>query len=94
MNWRDEDLRDVESLPSDVRAAVGHSSDNWQELLRSDRCGCFHCCATFSMSAIRMWADAARTGLCPVCGFDTVLGDASGFEPSVAFLSRMKGCWF
>ena len=46
------------------------------QLERSDSAGCFHCEVTFPVSAISEWIDDAETALCPVCGVDSVIGDA------------------
>jgi hypothetical protein len=32
--------------------------------------------------------------LCPHCGIDSVIGDASGYEISPTFLARMHEAWF
>lgn len=52
------------------------------EVLASRECGCFYCLATFPPSQVKLWTDGSRRGgqtaLCPRCGVDAVIGDASG----------------
>jgi hypothetical protein len=43
---------------------------------------------------IEEWTDAADTALCPHCGIDAVIGDASGFPITKEFLSEMCQAWF
>jgi hypothetical protein len=58
-------------------ATFVHASNHRVEVEASARCGCFSCFKLFSPAAIRSWIDASQTALCPYCGIDTVLGDAS-----------------
>ena len=81
------------------RDAHRHSADHCAEILASERCGCFHCCETYPPARIEEWIDAdaqgvGQTALCPVCGVDSVIGSASGFEVSSEFLQAMHRVWF
>jgi len=72
-----------------------HCANHRRELEASAICGCFFCHATFEVTDIREWVDAANTAVCPACGVDSVLGVASGYpvaEP--AFLAAMHRRWF
>ncbi|PCK83081.1 cytoplasmic protein [Rhizobium sophoriradicis] len=72
-----------------------HSARHRQDIETSGRCGCFYCCAVFEPSEIEEWVDADTTALCPRCGIDAVLGDASGLPVTAKdFLTRMKSRWF
>ena len=87
------------AFPADVRDAHRHSSQHREELLRSMTSGCFHCCSVFSPQSISEWVDedasgTGQTAMCPECGIDAVLGDASGFSIEHPFLVKMKGYWF
>ncbi len=75
-------------------AAYNHAARHRVEVQRSETCGCFHCLDVFAPSAIKSWIDTGQTALCPRCGMDSVLGSASGFEPTPAFLEAMKNRWF
>ena len=70
-------------------AAREHASRHRPELEASDRCGCFSCFRTFATTTIRAWVDNNQTALCPHCGLDSVLGSASPYQLSDAFLRRM-----
>jgi hypothetical protein len=71
-----------------------HSSRHRAEVEDSARCGCFCCLATFPPGAIEDWCDESTTALCPACGIDSVLGDASGYPIVEGFLARMRDHWF
>ena len=60
--------------------AAKHSLNNKHEIDKSKMCGCYYCERTFPASLIRHqdYTDGGRTALCPLCGIDTVIGDASG----------------
>ena len=79
---------------SDVIQAHGHSIYHREEILASTICGCFYCKATFPPSAIGSWTDDDTTALCPRCGIDSVIGDASGYPIDGSFLSTMRSHWF
>jgi len=99
MTWEEDHQARVAAFPSDVREAHRHSSQHREEILRSTSCGCFHCCEAFSPQSIDEWIDedesgVGQTAMCPQCGVDSVLGDASGFPLERSFLERMKEHWF
>ncbi|WP_411352533.1 cytoplasmic protein [Leisingera aquaemixtae] len=85
--------------PSELKTAHGHSSRHRSEIERSQKCGCFHCTALFSPSQISDWCDEEHpqqqwTAICPKCGIDSVIGDASGIDVSPEFLTAMNKHWF
>lgn len=84
------------NIPDDVlKEAHAHSSYHWGELYRSAVCGCFYCCETFSFYEIEEWVDRGVTALCPECGIDSVIGNASGYPVEEKhFLKAMRGYWF
>ena len=66
-------------MESKFRWAHGHSSNNRNELLASDVCGCFYCLETFRPDQIKDWIDSKNViALCPYCGIDSVIGSLSG----------------
>lgn len=87
-------------------AAHSHCIRNLREIEDSALCGCFHCETTFPPGAVEDWYDedkeettrerrAAATALCPRCGIDAVIGDASGFAiADPRFLNALKEHWF
>ena len=82
-------------MDDQVKLAHRHSSLHSREVARSALCGCFYCLAVFQPSEIAAWCDEGDTALCPRCGIDSVIGDASGFPvTSPELLARMKQYWF
>jgi hypothetical protein len=83
---------------ADYIAAHTHSANHRDEVLRSAQCGCFHCLSVFAPAAISEWVDevdgTGTTAMCPRCGIDSVIGDASGFPMDRAFLKGMQMHWF
>lgn len=75
-----------------------HSTHNRDEILTSERCGCFYCGAIFPPTEVKDWTDEQRevglTALCPRCGIDAVIGSKSGYPITVHFLGTMKEHWF
>ena len=93
-------------IPFDKFEAHKHSSLHREEILTSERCGCFYCLAEFVPTDILDWVDApldaadakvnelGQTALCPRCGIDSVLGDASGYQINQKLLREMHAHWF
>ena len=91
---------------SDIIRAHMHSSVHRTELNASSICGCFYCLSTFAPTKVTEWVDyppdtpeekeaeLGTTALCPHCGVDSVIGDASGFPITKEFLTQMKSYWF
>lgn len=91
----------------DLLTAHRHCSEHRAEIEASRLCGCFQCRQTFLPDEIVAWTgwrpedldlalDGAPdhlTALCPRCGSETVIGDASGFAIDADFLSRMNEAW-
>lgn len=82
-----------------LRAAHASSIFHRAALEASGICGCFQCLRNFAPGQIGEWTDDNRpraewTALCPFCGIDAVIGDASGFTPETAFLTAMNRYWF
>lgn len=63
----------------------------------SEKCGCFFCERIFPANEVRECyrePGGGQTALCPYCGIDSVLADASGVEVSPEFLHKMHNAWF
>ena len=69
-------------------SAHKYASKHRSELEASERCACFFCFRTFASADIKKWVDADQTALCPHCGIDSVLGNAS-VRIDDRFLRRM-----
>ena len=64
-------------------------------LKRSQSCCCFYCLKSFPISSVVIPSDPIEDVLCPICGVDSVLGDASGFDINdTHFMEMMKRFWF
>ncbi len=78
------------------------SSHHYEDILKSEICGCFYCEEMFPPSEIEDWITEGehnlrgpgKTALCPYCMIDSVLGDGSGIEINAALLRDMKQMWF
>jgi hypothetical protein len=82
----------VPALPDDVASytsAHAFASKHRVAVEASAQCVCFSCFARFKPAAITKWIDAQQTALCPKCGLDSVLGEASGSRIDDAFLRRL-----
>jgi len=75
-----------------------HSMHNRDEILSSERCGCFYCGALFTPTEVKDWTDEREsvglTALCPECGIDAVIGSESGYPITTKFLQLMRSHWF
>lgn len=79
-----------------LKDAHAHCIHNRSELKRSKVAGCFFCVSSFPSASITEWVDqAGDTAICPNCGIDSVIGDASGVPVADSgFLAEMKAVWF
>jgi hypothetical protein len=75
-------------------SAHKHASRHRAEIESSSRCGCFFCFRSFASSDIKAWIDANQTALCPRCGVDAVLGNASQHRLDDTFLRGMHTHFF
>jgi hypothetical protein len=78
------------------RQAQGATSSHRAQLMASESCGCFYCLELFVPSEIERWLNEGDgTAVCPRCGIDSVLGDASGYPiKDPEFLGGMNRFWF
>ena len=75
--------------------ALHHSTfRNEQQIKNSKDCGCFHCKTIFKPEEVTDWWDndgkGDRTGRCPNCRMDSVLGDNSGVDITPDLLELMN----
>lgn len=95
----DNELREIlqtreAAMPEAICKAHRHSIRHRDEIMASAACGCFYCLAIYSPSEIAEWIDEHATAICPKCGIDSVIGEASGFPVTPEFLAGMKANWF
>lgn len=82
-------------LLDDVSAAHKFSIYNRRQIMKSKLCGCFYCCEIFTPDKITNWLnEGCGTALCPECGIDSVIGDASGYPITKEFMQDMHKRWF
>ena len=74
--------------------AHSHSIHNVNELMESEKIGCFYCLRIFSHTKITDFCDGGDTALCPCCGIDSLIGDRSGYPITKVFLQGMNQIWF
>jgi cell division protein ZapA (FtsZ GTPase activity inhibitor) len=69
-----------------------HAIDNEIEIVQSNQCGCFFCRHVFDARDVQDWMDGEHgvTALCPECGMDAVIGDASGIEIDKPLMKEMN----
>ncbi len=77
-----------------LRLAHRFSYVNKNAILNSKVCGCFYCVEIVGVKEIVEWVDGDKTALCPLCGIDAIIGDASGYDISENFLNEMNKMWF
>ncbi len=84
---------------ADKNGPHSHSANHRKEIECSKQCGCFYCLEVYSPGKIDEWVDEdendlGTTALCPQCGIDSVIGDASGYPITKEFLKDMYRYWF
>ena len=78
--YKDSADEDPKWTIPELNAFYTHSIKNEESILKSDFCGCFHCISIFPVADIKEMVvekDGFKTAICPICGIDAVLGDAS-----------------
>jgi len=91
-----------ESFKVAIVEAHRHCALHYDEIQRSELCGCFYCLHIFGPTEILDWFDdhnvgegtSGTTALCPKCGIDSVVGSASTYPITKDFLSAMRARWF
>lgn len=90
----------MDSYRDKIVKAHEHCSNNKTEIKRSKKCGCFYCCDIFDASEVKQFIEADNkcdklgTAVCPKCGIDSVIGDASGYSVNQQFMQDMHRHWF
>lgn len=84
------------NMPKHIYEAHQHSTNHRAKIEASKVCGCFYCLSTFAPSEIEEWIknDTEEFAMCPSCGIDSVIGDASGLPITNEFLREMNKYWF
>ena len=70
-------------------------NNNKEKLSKSTICGCFYCLKIYKTNEISEWVDKSNdTDLCPYCGIDAVLPEASYYYITDELLAKMKNFYF
>ena len=77
-----------------IKSIYSHTLRNRQEVLASVNCGCIACLCLFPASDVVAWADKGETAICPFCGIDAVLGDATGWGITPELLAELNEVYF
>ena len=96
--YKDSADEDPKWTIPELNAFYTHSIKNEESILKSNLCGCFHCISIFPVadvksSAMMVEKDGFKTAICPICGIDSVLGDAS-VEITAELLESMNEYYF
>ena len=94
--YKDSADEDPKWTIPELNAFYTHSIKNEESILKSDFCGCFHCISIFPVADIKEMVvekDGFKTAICPICGIDSVLGDAS-VEISAELIESMNEYYF
>lgn len=71
------------NVPEEYQELIKHTKKNELEILNSHDAFCLFCRHHFSAREIKDWAEddsGSVNAICPECGMDSVVGDASGFS--------------
>lgn len=63
-----------------MRDAHMHTSYNRSEIEHSKSCCCISCQTFFNPTEVDYYIDNGQTGMCPYCGIDALIADASGMK--------------
>lgn len=74
--------------------AHSFSLNNSESIKASVSCACFYCKTRFTPVEVVDFCDKGNTALCPKCGIDSVIGDASGISLSASFVVQLHDFWF
>ena len=82
----------------ELKAIYSHSIRNEESLRKSNLCGCFHCISILAATDVKssemiFEKDGFITAICPICGIDSVLGDAS-VEITAELLEALNQYYF
>lgn len=80
-------------LPEYVQKACKATIKNRTVIEQSSRCGCYYCTRTFTPDTIVEWTKD-NSAICPHCGIDAVVPDASGLPIGGDQLAEMYDHWF
>lgn len=89
-------MPDFSHMPEPYRLAHKACSQNIEDIRKSKQCGCFYCLNVYPAGDVLEWIEDGEgdSAICPKCGIDSVIPDASGISLDSEFLATMKKWWF
>ena len=90
----DRDMKVDVAVIDQCMIANEFSMKNKKQLEHSSICGCFGCLKIFDPSEITEYIPGEDTAVCPYCGTDAILGDASGYQITEEFIKEMNEAHF
>ena len=83
-----------ESKKGVLEEAHHHTIHNIEEIKKSGTVYCISCRESIAPSEITEFVDEGKTGLCPHCGMDALIGDACGMTLTDILLKRLHRKYF
>lgn len=76
----------------EVRQAPRLAFNNKDRLEKATWCGCYQCLSIMTTNSVVMYTDNGTTALCPVCGVDSIIPEATDKDKPLLML--MYEYWF
>ncbi|WPP52417.1 hypothetical protein [Catalinimonas niigatensis] len=77
----------------ELELAINFATSNQQDLMKSDKAGCYYCRKIYPASEVKEFLEEEATALCPKCGIDSVLPDYV-YDLSINNLRELHQFWF
>ncbi|HBN00689.1 MAG TPA: hypothetical protein DD384_05680 [Firmicutes bacterium] len=74
-----------------------HTKDNELDILQSKKCACLSCMQTYNARKINEWTTDKNhhmNAVCPLCGVDAVVGDASGYVLNLTDIRELHEAYY
>lgn len=85
----------MDKIPA-LEELIEHSTNNDLEILQSHKCSCLFCRHTVDAREVQDWVSDEHgvSAICPECGMDTLIGDASGMSFTKEELREINMTYF
>jgi hypothetical protein len=83
--------------PFDPEVAHKAAFENKESIRKSRLCGCFYCAKIYVATDVIEFIHeptGGETAFCPVCGIDSLIGDATGIPITLEYLKLMQKKYF
>lgn len=78
----------------EIEELLSYAAHNKKIIADSRVAGCFCCLKAFPAKDVCEYSEDGDTALCPKCGIDSVVGDATGYEITPDALRDLRELWF